>query len=194
MGKELEVKYTCTNAPAAMTALQNAYPGQWQTVYMASTYYDTEEQNIRCNRWTLRLRMENDTQVITCKTPGEKGARNEWEAPAGSLEEGIEKILTMGAPAMLSDLYKKGLGPVCGARFTRRRKQIHDTFGKAELALDEGLLTGGSREQHFMEIEVELKEGNEEAFLQWCQSFRDTYGLRPETKSKYARASALREM
>lgn len=193
MGKELEVKFGCTNIPEAMEALEAAYSGQWETVVMASTYFDTSRHDLANRRWTLRLREENGIQIITCKTPGETGARNEWEAPAADLTEGIRLLLDMGAPANLTGLYQQGLKPVCGARFTRKRRPITEGFGEAELALDEGILTGGNRELFFREIEVELKGGDEGAFLSWCQAFRKRYDLTPEKKSKYARAAALRE-
>lgn len=193
MGKELEVKFGCTNTPESLDALERVYPGHWETVTMASTYFDTAEQVLAARHWTLRLRKENSLQVITCKTPGEGSARNEWEAPADSLEHGLRQLIKLGAPQALADLYKQGLTPVCGAKFTRKRRTITESFGEAELALDEGFLTGGNRDQFFREIEVELKSGKEEDFLLWCQTFRADYQLTPEKKSKYARAIALRE-
>ena len=41
------------------------------------------------------------------------------------------------------------------------------------------------------EIEVELKEGSEEAAAAFAISLAQEYGLRPETRSKIARAMAL---
>ena len=53
--------------------------------------------------------------------------------------------------------------------------------------------TGGSRELPFGEMEVELKEGPEEAALRFAEELAAKYGLMPEKKSKFARAKALAE-
>ena len=62
-----------------------------------------------------------------------------------------------------------------------------------EIALDQGILTGGNREQPFAELEVELKEGSEEAAIRFAEGLAAKYGLTPEKKSKFARARALAE-
>ena len=53
------------------------------------------------------------------------------------------------------------------------------------------MLLGGGRELPLCEIEVELKEGSEEAAAAFAMALAQEYGLRPETRSKIARALAL---
>ena len=60
-----------------------------------------------------------------------------------------------------------------------------------ELALDEGFLLGGGKEQPLCEVEVELKAGSEDAAADFAMTLAQEYGLRPETRSKIARAMAL---
>ena len=60
-----------------------------------------------------------------------------------------------------------------------------------ELALDEGFLLGGSRDLPLCEVEVELKAGSEDAAAAFALELAQEYGLRPETRSKIARAMAL---
>ena len=92
-----------------------------------------------------------------------------------------------------NDLVFPNLQPLCGAHFTRLRKL--ETCGgcTVEIALDQGVLTGGNRELPFAEVEVELKEGSEEAAARFAEDLAARYGLMPEKKSKFARAKALAE-
>ena len=60
-----------------------------------------------------------------------------------------------------------------------------------ELALDRGVLLGGGQELPFAEMEVELKEGSEEAAIRFAQALAEEFSLEPAHKSKHARAVAL---
>ena len=81
--------------------------------------------------------------------------------------------------------------PVCGARFTRLAGLIDAPGCSVELALDDGFLLGGGKEQPLCEVEVELKSGSEDAAAAFAMVLAQEYGLRPETRSKIARAMAL---
>ena len=60
-----------------------------------------------------------------------------------------------------------------------------------EFCGDIGMLVGGPNQEDLCEIEVELKDGSEEAAAAFAISLAQEYGLRPETRSKIARAMAL---
>ena len=64
---------------------------------------------------------------------------------------------------------------------------------KVELALDEGVLSGGSREVPLCEVEVELKSGSREAAVIYATQLAVAYGLKQEKGSKFRRAKALAE-
>ena len=100
-------------------------------------------------------------------------------------------LLEKGAPKELSVFAEAGLVAACGARFTRLAGLIHAAGCSVELALDEGVLLGGGKELPLCEIEVELKEGSEDAAAAFAIALAQEYGLRPETRSKIARALAL---
>ena len=63
--------------------------------------------------------------------------------------------------------------------------------GKVELALDEGILTGSGKEIPLREVELELKEGSDEALLAFGPEFAKRFALEEEPLSKFARAKAL---
>lgn len=188
MGREFELKFAATKADheALRSRFRNLSP-----ISMETTYYDTPNGDIRRLRWTLRCRQENGISVCALKTPGDGFGHGEWEVCCSRIEEAVPLLLEKGAPAELSAFASAGFIAACGARFTRLAGLIDAPGCTVELALDEGVLLGGGKEQPLCEIEVELKEGSEEAAAAFAMVLAQEYGLRPETRSKIARALAL---
>ena len=101
-------------------------------------------------------------------------------------------MIAAGAPKELEELVSGGVAPTCGARFTRLACRVAYGASEMELALDEGVLLGGGREEPLCEVEAELKRGSKEDTLAFGAFLAETYGLTPEPRSKLARALALR--
>ena len=188
MGREFELKFLTDNDTIA--AIQKKY-GEFTPISMETTYYDTVDRKLSSLHWTLRRRMENSISVCTFKCPHSSGGRGEWEVEAGSILEGIPKLCKEGATPELMVLTAGGLTEVCGARFTRLAKQLEVPGGLVELALDQGVLMGKGKELPLAEVEVELKEGSDEAAVAFAKALAEEFGLIPEEKSKFARAMAL---
>jgi inorganic triphosphatase YgiF len=153
MGTEYERKFKADTEKLA--AIEAAFPGSFQTTRMETVYYDTPARSLSARRWTVRRRLENGVSICTVKTPA-GNARGEWETEAPDIEQAIASLLALGCPAELEALAKEGLVPIGGARFTRLAKTVRLAGGAVELALDQGVLLGGSLEIPFCEIEVEL--------------------------------------
>lgn len=185
MGAEYELKFK--GNPRILSDL----PGQWKTVTMQTTYYDTPSGCLSAKRYMLRIRLENGVSVCTLKTPGQGNLRGEWEAVCESVAEAIPKLCKLGCPEELADLCAEGLLPICGAAFTRKVQLLEEPGMQAELAFDEGILFGKNRKLPLCEIELELKAGSREALDLFAKDFAAKYGLIPEEKSKFARALAL---
>ena len=188
MGREFELKFAATAADHE--ALRERF-GPLSPITMETTYFDTPGKDLRNLRWTLRRRMENGISVCALKTPGDGFGHGEWEVYCNRIEEAVPMLLEKGAPKELSAFAEAGLVAACGARFTRLAGLIHAAGCSVELALDEGVLLGGGKELPLCEIEVELKEGSEDAAAAFAIALAQEYGLRPETRSKLARALAL---
>ena len=189
MGKEYELKFTA--APPDLAAVYTAYPGQWQTLHMQTVYYDTPGRTLSALRYTLRKRMENGLPICTLKTPGSNGSRGEWEVSCGSNEDAVPMLCKLLGSDELRLLTQAGLVPVCGAEFTRQAKEIVWQDSLLELALDEGILTGGNQTVPLCEIEVELKSGDPLAANAFATMLAETYHLTPEERSKFQRALSL---
>ena len=188
MGREFELKYSCTEA--AFAALQADFT-DFVTIDMETTYYDTFEGRLGNNRWTLRRRYENGKSICTLKTPCPDGGRGEWEVECGSIMAAIPQLVKLGAPMDLMAFCVSGIMPVCGAKFTRLAKVLEVPGATVELALDRGVLTGGGREMALLEVEVELKAGSDNAATAFALELAAKYGLTPEHHSKYRRSLAL---
>ena len=188
MGREFELKYAATAEQFA--ALKADFP-DLHPITMETTYYDTFDGKMGNYHWTLRRRMENGVSVCALKTPGENGATGEWEVEENSIIMAVPKLVKAGAPWLLAEFTVSGVVPVCGAKFTRLAAHMEFGISEVELALDEGILTGGGKELPLREVEVELKSGRDEDVIAFCMLLVKKYGLVPESKSKYRRALGL---
>ena len=189
MATEFELKYAAT--AANLEAIRAAVPGQYDTISMETTYYDTPGHDLSARKWTLRRRLENGVSVCTLKTPASGSSRNEWEVECDSIETAIPELCKLSGLALLAELTAAGVKSVCGARFTRLACRVALDGAEAEIALDAGVLFGGGRELAFAEVEVELKSGSEIAVVAWAQELERRFDLKPEPKSKFRRALDL---
>ena len=188
MGREFELKYAATKAD--LEILKGRYPNL-HPIAMETTYYDNEAGDFSRLKWTFRRRTENEKSVCTLKTPAGGWGRAEFEVECDDIMASVPLLRKEGAPVQLLLLTEHGVFPSCGAKFTRLAGLLEFPDFTAELALDEGVLLGGGRELPFTEVEVELKAGSEEALTAFAESLAAELGLKPEYKSKVARARQL---
>ena len=163
---------------------------------MRTTYYDTPDRRLAWQLCTLRRRMENEVSVVCVKAPL-RDAENahehgEWELEAEDPVAALPLLVEQGAPREL--LEAGPLAPVCGAAFCRRALLLRFADGsECELACDFGALFGAeeSASAPLCEAELEMKQGAPDMTLTLLERLIARYGLTPQERSKYARASAL---
>ena len=188
LGREFELKYQA--ASEDVERIREKF-GDFTSISMETTYFDTEDRALRQRKWTLRQRLENGRAVCTAKTPLPDGSRGEWEVECADLAAGVKALCAMGAPKEILDYVNLGVTPFCGAKFTRLAKTIQLPGGSVELALDQGVLLGSGRKLPFTEVEVELKCGEDSVAREFAQWLAREFDLREQPKSKLARAMAL---
>ena len=191
MGVEFELKFQAM--PEILDAVEKELTGTLQHYDMLTSYYDTRERSLKKVKYTLRRRMENGVSVCTLKTPAEENGRREYELQCNTIEEALEKLCKLPELPELAALTTGGVRKVCGARFHRRAITVTGADFTVEVALDQGVLTGGGTEIPLCELEVELKEGSRQSAVVYAQLLAARYGLTPETKSKFVRATMLAE-
>lgn len=184
MATEYELKYRATLA--VLAEIDGAFSAPGIKIAMETTYYDTPDGALSSRRYTLRKRLENGIAVCTLKVPA-GNARGEWETQCHSIEAALPRLYAIGAP----ELQVAGLAAICGAKFTRIAKTITLTDCAVELALDQGVLTGGGKEMPLCEVEVELKSGSQDACDAFARELATRFSLVPESDSKFCRAMRL---
>ena len=185
MGLEFELKYAAN--PGVQEKIREKL-GNFREFSMETTYFDTPAGALSRRRITLRSRIENGLCVCTLKTPAAGHGRGEWDAVAPWSAETVELLWQKSGELAVPF---GELTPVCGAKFVRHAFPVELEDCVLEVALDLGLLLGGGRKIPLCEVEVELKSGSEEAATQWAEALAAEFGLHPEPRSKFSRASAL---
>lgn len=155
-----------------------------------AVYYDTEDLRLAADHLTLRRRTGGADAGWHLKFPVASGIRDEIRAP-----------LSDTLPADLAGLVRSrvrdaALVPVVRLRSARDVHQLNGPDGEplAELSVDEvraERLHGGSRSTAWTEIEVELADDGDPAFLDAVERRLRKAGIRPCTApSKLSRALA----
>lgn len=191
MGFEFELKYAATDA--AQQAVIRHFGGDFETITMETTYFDTEKREFAAKHYSLRRRMENGISVCNLKIPLGDNARGEWECEEESITVGAKKLAAMSGNAEIVTLAEKPLIATCGAKFTRKAKLVSGEGFTAEIALDAGILLGGNKTEPLCEMELELKSGSLDALTAYAEAVAAQFGLAPEPRSKFARAKALED-
>lgn len=161
-----------------------------------NTYYDTPDFRLRAQRYGLRVRTVGHHRIATLK--GETQSRDglhqrpEWEMPVESDDPSRwppgdvrDRALALAGGAPLQ--------PVLAIETLRRLVRVwRGARCVAEMALDEGVIYAGGREQMFYELEIELlPEGARDDLDLLGTLLRQQFPLSPDNLSKLARGLAL---
>jgi inorganic triphosphatase YgiF len=158
---------------------------------METTYYDTPGGALSQRKITLRRRLENGISVCTLKTPTGTAARGEFQVECDSITNAIPILCKLSGLSELLSLTAAGVVPVCGAKFTRTARKVSFGDSLLEIALDQGILMGGGKEQSLFEVEVELLSGKEQDADLYAALLSQRFSLQEEPKSKFRRALSL---
>lgn len=189
MALEYERKYAATEETLRLISQGMGDPDQ--IFSMETTYYDTRDGALSRQHITLRRRMENGIGVCTLKTPTGTHARGEFQVEAASIETALPILCKLSGREELLSLTASGVFPVCGAKFTRRAYRIAFGDSLLEVALDQGVLLGSTKELPLFEAEVELLSGKQEDADLYGAILSAKYALLEEKKSKFRRALDL---
>ncbi|WP_406169113.1 CHAD domain-containing protein [Streptomyces sp. NBC_00996] len=155
-----------------------------------ATYYDTPDQRLAAASRTLRRRTGGDDAGWHLKLPVSEGVRDEIHAPlSDDLPQSLKGLVR-------SRVRDAELVPLVRLRSTRDIRHLVDADGAllAEVSLDRvraDRLSGGEGTAEWTEIEVELADDGDPAFLDKVEKKLRKAGLSPSTSpSKLARALA----
>ncbi|MFG2356184.1 CHAD domain-containing protein [Streptomyces sp. NPDC048521] len=157
-------------------------------VELDATYYDTADERLSAAALTLRRRTGGADAGWHLKFPVAPGVRDEIQAP---LSDTVPEEI---AALVRSRVRYDALVPLVRLRSTRDVRHLVDAGGAllAEASVDAVTaerLTGKGGTAQWTEIEVELADGGDPAFLDQVEKRLRRAGVRPSgTPSKLARA------
>ncbi|GGQ55796.1 CHAD domain-containing protein [Streptomyces ruber] len=156
-----------------------------------AVYYDTPDERLTASSVTLRRRTGGDDAGWHLKFPVSAGVRDEIRAPlSGTLPRTLARLVR-------SRVRDAELVPLVRLRSSRDLRDLLDADGVllAEISVDSvraERLGGGGRDAQWSEIEVELADGGDPAFLDTVDKKLRKAGIKPSAApSKLVRA--LRE-
>ncbi|EDY58006.1 MULTISPECIES: CYTH and CHAD domain-containing protein [Streptomyces] len=158
--------------------------------HLDATYYDTPDERLMASSVTLRRRTGGSDAGWHLKLPVSEGVRDEIRAP---LSDTLPDELAALVRSRVRDVE---LLPVVRLRSERDVRHLLDTDGRllAEVSVDAvhaERLSGGVGDAQWTEIEVELADGGDPAFLDKVEKRLRKAGVRPSgSSSKLARALA----
>jgi CHAD domain-containing protein len=158
--------------------------------HLDATYYDTADGSLAAASITLRRRTGGSDAGWHLKFPVAPGVRDEIRAP---LSDAVPRSL---AGLVRSRVRDAELRPVVRLRSDRDVRELTDAQGRllAEVGVDAvhaERLDGGGGQAQWTEIEVELADGGDPAFLDAVEKRLRRAGVRPSSSvSKLARALA----
>ncbi|MGW0473288.1 CYTH and CHAD domain-containing protein [Streptomyces coeruleorubidus] len=158
--------------------------------HLDATYYDTADERLAASSVTLRRRTGGSDAGWHLKFPVAPGVRDEIQAP-------LSDTLPGDLAGLVRSRVRHGeLLPVVRLRSDRDVRHLVDADGRllAEVSVDAvraDRLTAGGGEAQWTEIEVELADEGDPAFLDKVEKRLRKAGIRPSASaSKLARAMA----
>ncbi|MDR3561615.1 MAG: CYTH and CHAD domain-containing protein [Negativicutes bacterium] len=160
-------------------------------------YYDTSDHALLQAGVAFRIRKEDNQWIATVKAGGSSAGglhrRQEWNVVIAEPQPSIEPFQATEAGPLLTQLLGDSpLAPLFRSIFDRRKTQFAAPDGsQIELAIDQGLLIAGERQEAFAEIELELKTGNPASLLAIGTELSRLFPLTVEPRSKFFRGLCL---
>ncbi len=198
---EIELKYLVLDEAAARRLLEEARVGPFEAgpahlpEQVEDRYVDAPDGALGRAGFAARLRRGREGVLLTLKSRSGGGSalhrREEIEAPAALT---LDPAGWPPSPARSVVLELCGDGPLAELvtiRQVRRTRQLRATGAVAELSLDDvEIVDGGRLAERFEELEVELREGDEQPLHELAELLATDPGLTPSTTSKLERALA----
>jgi inorganic triphosphatase YgiF len=185
--REIELKFLLDAAGAA-AVLAALPPGETVVKDMVATYFDTDDHWLRRNDFGLRVRQTGVERIQTLKSMlGEDGGRDEWEWPVETDAPDLALLAT--TPAALP------AGAALLALFTvssrRTLRMVQADGALIELVIDDARVEAGGRVDAFLELELELKDGDLAALSTLAARLSAVADLTPTALTKAGRGYRL---
>jgi len=195
--RELKFRLAAASASRVWSLVPRSAPVRRRV--LESVYYDTADQRLRAARAALRLRRDGRRWLICFKHDAAPASglaqRHEWEAAVARRALALDALplaeIRAAAGIDLKALASR-LAPVFGTHFMRRSSTFAlDGGTRVELGLDHGHVVAARRRAPIDELELELRDGELPAMLEFAERLIEPLGLELEPLSKAERGYRL---
>lgn len=164
-----------------------------EQTFLYSVYYDSIDQRLLKQGYSLRVRKNKGDYTLTVKKMGHVTAglhqRTEWNYSLSSEVPSVEAIEDKELLALLElALEGQRLEPLMVTDFTRTQSNWQDEKGNlVELAIDEGHIETDKQRHVIREVELELKRGKATILLRLGEALASAFSMNPANESKFYR-------
>lgn len=167
-----------------------------EQVAMKALYFDTPELALTKRKLAYRIRRENEQLVATLKGGGSVagGRHKRLELNVGVASETPDLrifVATEGAGLLEGLSIDGALHEIVRTEFMRNVYLWRSDAGVIEVALDDGRVYGGTKSSAILELELELKSGDESELYRLAAYLKEHFGLHAADKSKFLRGMEL---
>lgn len=176
--------------------LKSISNGKLQNIEMKAVYYDTEDGFFNRNKIAYRVRRENNSIVATYKS-GNMNKNGIFErVEINKVAKSVEPDITVFADeASIWEIVKTvesvDLKPIVVTDFVRECAVIEWQNSQVEIALDQGTVWGKNNKSPICELELELKDGNENDLLDLKTKLMQRFAIENSVISKYKKGLIL---
>jgi inorganic triphosphatase YgiF len=172
--REIELKLELEPDAADQLRRHPALDGaDGRAVQQVSTYFDTSDGALRKAGFSLRVRQSGSRFIQTVKQGADGAAglfdRPEWETDVPDLEPDLELAARTPLGDVLTKKVRKKLQPLVRSEMQRTTWLVDRDGQSLEVTLDEGRVCGGDSCQPLAEIEIELKQGEPAALVEFAR-------------------------
>jgi inorganic triphosphatase YgiF len=205
---EIELKYLLRDQAQADEIMDSRFIytlrvcGSEEIIPMKAVYFDTPSRAFEKAKIGFRIRKEGSEYVATVKEKGssENGMHRRVEVNI-TLPEDTDpekaSIELFNGTEVYDDLREASAGEplesIVIMEFTRRQAKLDTGLSVSEISVDRGVMRAGGKEAPIMELEIELKKGDEKDMTNIGDVLSRMYSLKPENDSKLKRALAMAE-
>lgn len=167
MNQEIELKLELPRNAVEMFEKSPLIPAKGKAATLKAAYFDTPDQQLRGQGYSLRIRKSGNKRIQTVKADrgGSGGglfSRGEWEMPVSDDRPIIDTRTPLAS--VLGDA-AEAVAPAFQIDVERRTWLLEEQSASAEMVLDKGIVRAGGREAPICEIELELKAGDAAALF-----------------------------
>ncbi|WP_432698148.1 inorganic triphosphatase [Marinobacterium sp. YM272] len=198
---KLRLSASLTLELSALPVFAQRLVGHWQQVELTNQYFDTPDLALDRAGFALRLRRDGDQVIQTFKGRGDSLAglsvRAEWDWYLQQELLEPERLLEFDLPSGVDARVLEQLTPLFRTDFTRTKGSLQWRRDgepvEIEVALDRGDARTPERIEPFRELELELRQGPQEALLEFAMEVARELPVMPWDSAKAERGYRLVE-